>query len=204
MRSNKEANRRLHWVAEAQAGFFTAKQAQSAGFSPSSHTYHVQQGDWVREQRGIYRLASFPEALRPELTRWHLWSMDRSGRAQGVYSHSTALGLYLTPQKRRTELHMTVPKGFRRSGGTPEGLTLYYADLPKGDIAEGRGFRVTTALRTILDLAVGSGAAPHAVPRRELSKALLNILERRLITRAQVRSAKVPEAYRLVLEELLG
>ncbi|MGB8478049.1 MAG: type IV toxin-antitoxin system AbiEi family antitoxin domain-containing protein [Acidobacteriaceae bacterium] len=106
MRSNKEANRRLHAVAEAQAGFFTAKQAQNAGFAASSHTYHVQAGHWAREYRGIYRLTGFPAALHPELTRWHLWAMDRAGRAQGVYSYSTALDLYFRPE-RPPDLHMT-------------------------------------------------------------------------------------------------
>jgi hypothetical protein len=104
MRSYNEVNRRLHSVAEDQAGFFTAKQAKKAGFSESSHTYHVREGHWTRESRGIYRLCEFPAVLRPELVRRHLWSIDRTargdrmGRAQGVYSHSTALGLYATPE----------------------------------------------------------------------------------------------------------
>jgi hypothetical protein len=198
MRSSTEANRRLHSVAEAQAGFFTAKQARTAGFSASSHSYHVQEGNWAREYRGIYRLTAFPVVLHPELTRWHLWSMDRAGRAQGVYSYSTALDLYLRPE-RPPDLHMTVPRSFRRSGATPEGLTLYYADLPASDIAERKRYRLTTPLRTILDLA----AAPW-MPRAELSEALLGMVNRRLITRAQVKNARIPEASRLQLEELVG
>jgi len=43
-------------------------------------------------------LRQFPAVLRPELMRWHLWPMDRAGQAQGVYRHSTALGLYATPR----------------------------------------------------------------------------------------------------------
>ena len=76
--------------------------------------------------------------LHPELVRWHLWAMDRAGRAQGVYSYSTALDLYLRHEK-PPELHMTVPKNFRRMGATPEGLTLPSANLPESDIAEGQG-----------------------------------------------------------------
>src|SRR5487761_559815 len=203
LRSSKEASHCLHSIAEAQAGFFTAKQAQSVGFSPSSHTYHVREGNWAREYRGIYRLKSFPAVLRPELVRWHLWSMDRTGRAQGVYSHSTALGLYVAPETKPPDappaLDMTVPKGFRRSGATPEGLTLHYADLPESDIAARNGYRLTTPLRTILDL-----AAADTMPREELSKALLGILERGLITRRQVEGARIPEVAQLQLEALLG
>lgn len=202
-RSRKEANHRLHAVAETQAGFFTTKQAQNAGFSASSHTYHVGEGHWARESRGIYRLRSFPAVLRPDLVRWHLWSMDRAGRAQGVYSHSTALGLYLTPEIKPPdvppELDMTVPTSFRRSGATPEGLKLHYADLPESDIAARNGYRLTTPLRTILDL-----AAADTMPRAELRKALLRIVEGRLITRGQIQSARIPEESQLQLETLRG
>ncbi|MGC2250150.1 MAG: type IV toxin-antitoxin system AbiEi family antitoxin domain-containing protein [Acidobacteriaceae bacterium] len=202
-RSRSDASHCLHSVAEGQAGFFTAQQAKNAGFSESSHTYNVQEGLWAREYRGIYRLASFPAVLRPELVRWHLWSMDRMGRAQGVYSHSTALGLYATPEVNLPDvppaLEMTVPMGFRRRGATPEGLTLHYADLAEGDIAARNGYRLTTPLRTILDL-----VAADTMPHEELSKALLGILKRRLITRAQVKGARIPEVAQLQLEALLG
>ncbi len=202
-RSRNDASRCLHSVAEGQAGFFTAQQAKNAGFSESSHTYNVQEGLWAREYRGIYRLASFPAVLRPELVRWHLWSMDRTGRAQGVYSHSTALGLYATPEVNPPDvppaLEMTVPMGFRRRGATPEGLTLHYADLAEGDIAARNGYRLTTPLRTILDL-----VAADTMPHEELSKALLGILKRRLITRKQVKGARIPEVAQLQLEALLG
>jgi hypothetical protein len=203
MRSSNEAARRLQLLAEAQAGVFTAKQAQAAGYSVSSHTYHVQQGHWIREHRGIYRLASAPAPLRPELARWHLWAMDRAGRPQGVYSHSTALGLYIFPGARargpQPKLEMTVPRGFRRSGATPAGLMLRYGDLPESDIAAAPGYRLTTPLRTILDL-MGEGR----MPRAKVSNALQWMIERRLITRAEVRRAKVPERSRRLLETLLG
>ncbi len=201
-RSNNEVNRRLHSVAAGQAGFFTAQQAKKIGFSESSHTYHVRAGHWTREARGTYRLTSFPAVLRPELVRWHLWSMDRMGRAQGVYSHSTALGLYVTPEATTADvpatLEMTVPKGFRRSA-TPEGLTLHYGELRESDIAARKGYRLTTPLRTILDL-----AAADTMPREELSKALMGILERGLITPKQVEGARIPEVAQMQLEALLG
>ena len=191
--------RSLNAVAAAQAGLFTAKQARNAGFSSSSQTYHVQEGNWVREHRGIYRLMSFPAAERPELARWHLWSMDRAGRAQGVYSHHTALCLYAMPEVRSPVLHMTVPTSFRRNSATPEGLLLHYCDLPESDIAAGEGYRLTGPLRTVLDL-----AAAKTMPRAALSEALFRIVQRGLIPREQVRRAKVSEGSRRILEALLG
>jgi len=92
-----------------------------------------------------------------------------------------------------------VPKGFRRMGATPEGLRLHYADLAESDIAARKGYRLTTPLRTILDL-----AAADTMPREELSKALLGIVERRLITREQVEGARIPEVAQIQLEALMG
>ncbi len=204
VKSSKEAGRRLYAVAEAQAGLFTAKQAQIAGYCNSSHTYHVREGNWAREYRGIYRLTSFPAALRPELSRWHLWSMDRAGRALGVYSHYTALGLYLLPEMRPPVLHMTVPASFRRNSATPEGLALHYCDLAWREISAGEGYRLTAPLRTILDLAALDPAGSRTMAREALSEALLEMVNRGLITRSQIRGAKIPEASRLQLEALLG
>ena len=92
-----------------------------------------------------------------------------------------------------------MPKNFRRMGATPEGLTLHYGELPESDIAARKGYRLTTPLRTILDL-----VKADTMPRAELSKALQWILERGLITREQVKGARIPEAAQLQLEALLG
>ena len=81
----------------------------------------------------------------------------------------------------------------------PEGLRLHYADLAESDIAARNGYRLTTPLRTILDL-----VAADTMPHEELSKALLGILKRRLITRKQVKGARIPEVAQLQLEALLG
>jgi hypothetical protein len=41
---NVLAAKKLAAIAEAQAGFFTAKQAERAGYSATSHSYHVRLG----------------------------------------------------------------------------------------------------------------------------------------------------------------
>ncbi|MGB7128727.1 MAG: type IV toxin-antitoxin system AbiEi family antitoxin domain-containing protein [Candidatus Rhabdochlamydia sp.] len=48
----------LFEIAESQQGYFTFKQAIAAGFSDKNHRYHVQNGDWIKVLRGIYRLSS--------------------------------------------------------------------------------------------------------------------------------------------------
>ena len=59
--------RRLHEIAQSQQGFFTTKQAIRSGFAGKTHSYHVKAGNWIREHRGIYRLADFPAPERPDL-----------------------------------------------------------------------------------------------------------------------------------------
>ena len=150
--SHREASRRLFEVAEQQQGFFTTKQAKAAGFAENTHPYHVQVGNWVREYRGIYRLALFPAADRPDLVLWALWSRNRNEEVEGVYSHQTALSLYDLSDLNPAKLHMTVPAHFRRNSEIPAILVLHYADLPETDVKTGPGFRFTRPLRTILDL----------------------------------------------------
>ena len=77
-RSHREASRRLFEIADQQQGYFTAKQAKAAGFAENTHPYHVKAGNWVREHRGIYRLALYPWTDRPDLALWALWSRNRN------------------------------------------------------------------------------------------------------------------------------
>src|SRR6266516_628890 len=91
--SHREASGRLFEIAEQQQGFFTTKQAKAAGFAEDTHPYHVQVGNWIREHRGIYRLALFPTTDRPELVLWALWSRNRNEEVEGVYSHHTVISL---------------------------------------------------------------------------------------------------------------
>ncbi len=81
--SHREASRRLFEIAEQQQGFFTTKQAKAAGFAENTHPYHVQVGNWIREHRGIYRLALFPMADRPDLVLWALSVSEPSGGDRG-------------------------------------------------------------------------------------------------------------------------
>jgi predicted transcriptional regulator of viral defense system len=109
-RPHKEAGRRLHEVAQSQQGFFTTKQAIRSGFAEKTHSYHVNAGNWIREHRGIYRLADFPTAERPDLMLWYLWSQNRQELPQGVYSHDTALSLHELSDIMPSKLHMTVTR----------------------------------------------------------------------------------------------
>src|SRR3981189_800547 len=130
-KGRKEAAKRLYEIAEGLQGFFTTKQAKAAGFAENTHPYNVQAGNWIREHRGIYRLASFPRGERPDLMILLLWSRNRGEPAPGAYRHQTALSLYDLSDIMPAKLHMTVPRSFRRNSEIPRVLVLHFADLPK-------------------------------------------------------------------------
>ena len=180
-KQRKEAAKRLYEIAEVQQGFFTTKQAKSAGFAENTHPYHVQAGNWIREHRGIYRLASFPRGERPDLMLWSLWARNRKEAAQGVYSHQTALSLHDLSDVMPAKLHMTVPKSFRRNSEIPRVLVLHFADLPQSDIGALHGVHVTKPMRTILDLLEGG-----EIPPEILRQALREGLRRGLIRRSEI------------------
>ena len=196
--SHREAARRLFEFAEQQQGFFTAKQARAAGFAENTHPYHVQAGNWIREYRGIYRLALFPAADRPDLVLWALWSRNRNEEVEGVYSHHTALRLYELSDLSPAKLHMTVPTDFRRSSAIPGILVLHHADLPDSDVQTAQGFKFTRPLRTILDL-IEAGT----VEQRFIRQALRQAVDRGLITRQQIRNARLDGSASKLVEEVL-
>jgi hypothetical protein len=198
LRRHRDAERRLFEIAEAQQGFFTAKQAKAAGFAENTHPYHVQVGNWIREHRGIYRLALFPLAEHPDLVKWALWSRNRNEVTEGVYSHQTALSLYELSDLNPAKLYMTVPTHFRRNSEIPGILVLHHANLPTEDVQTAQGFKHTRPLRTILDL-----IEADTVERVFLRQALRQALHRGLITRQQIKSVKLSGANRQVFEDLL-
>lgn len=147
----KESFDQLYEVADSQSGYFTARQALETGYSDRMQTYHVQAGDWIREWRGIYRLRHYPNPRPDDLMVWYLWSCNREGKPQGVYSHDTALELLELSTWTGSRIHMTVPKDFRRSK-IPPALQLHYVDLRSFETTFIRQVPITKPIRTMLDL----------------------------------------------------
>lgn len=176
---------RLFEVADGQAGYFTAKQAMEVGYDYRLQHYHRERGHWIPASHGLFRLARYPEGNNEDLARLSLWSRNREGIPQAVASHETALRLHVLSDLMPAKTHLTVPKGFRKL--SPKGVILHKADLADGDIEERIGFRVTTPIRTVLDVArsreispehlesavreaVGRGLVRRKVLREELSR----------------------------------
>ena len=184
-RTTKRPVQRLFELADTQQGFFTAKEAARCGYSDAMHTYHVYRGNWVREERGIYRLVRYPQTDEAQLVIWSLWSRNRKGERQGVYSHQTALTIHDLTDANPAKLHMTVPRDFHRFKPPPEVLVLHRRELELDEIEARRGYAVTRPLRTICDLAAGGRVTDGA-----LAAAVRQALERGMVTRKALRSAQ--------------
>lgn len=198
MPRNIAAFRQLYETAQAQGGFFTARQAREAGYEDSVHPYQVRSGNWFREIRGVYRLAHFPAPSRPDLMVWQLWSRDRQDEPQGVFSHATALTLHDLSDVMPAKLDMTVPPGFRRMVATPDVLRLHHARLNERDVQTMGGVRVTMPVRTLIDVIAEGAIAPELQVQ-----AVDQALRRGLVMRRQLETARVSTRARQRIDRIL-
>lgn len=149
---NKES--RLLQIAQRQHGYFTSRQAVQCGFHRSNFHRKLQSGKWQKEAlRGIYRLANFPAIKHSELALWALWSADKQGNPQGVFSHETALEVHGLGDVSPDKLHMSIPRSFRKNSEIPACLRLHFVDkIPLSDVEIREGFRLTTPIKTLADI----------------------------------------------------
>lgn len=181
-RAKREA---LVAIAARQHGYFTARQALLAGYAYPRQHYHVQTGDWERVARGVFRLRDYPLPERDDLIVLSLLSHDRSGQPQAVFSHETALALHDLSDVNPARIHLTAPPGFRRH--LPAGLVIHRGLIPEQDIEEREGYRVTTPLRTLTDIAASPASWPALEP------AVRDALRRGVVRRRQLLDVAVPQ-----------
>ncbi len=189
----KDKQAALFEIAEPQDGYFTAKQAHAAGYSQRMQSYHVANGDWEREQRGIFRLKHFRDRF-DDYMLWYLWSSNRQGKPQGVFSHDTALSINNLSTWTSHKIHMTVPKGFRRFNEIPKGLELHYGAISPEFITIKNRVPVTTPLKTLLDLLLS-----EHVPRHHLLEAMQQCTHDGLIHRNDILEADLTKSERNLL-----
>ena len=172
---------KLYETAEAQEGYFTYRQAIECGYSSPTHVYHIGTGAWIREYRGIFRLARFPTSPEGHYALWTLWSCNQNGEPQGVYSHQTALSIHELSDIMPAKIHMTVPPRFRRNSAIPKVLVLHKSNIPPSDIERRQGFAVVKPLRAVTEL-----LSEDKESRDRLQQALSEGMKRGIITRAEL------------------
>lgn len=182
----------LQSLAFGQAGYFTAAQAVGLGYSYQAQKYHVDNGNWLRIDRGLFQLPSWPASPDDQWVRWTLWS-----RGRGVVSHDSAALVHDLGELDPIRVHLSVPHGFRTLDPT---VVTHVADLPRTDVLDRGSWRITTPLRTLLDLASGS------TTQDQLDSAVASALDQGLTTlrRIRSRSDEAGDRAALRLERALG
>jgi predicted transcriptional regulator of viral defense system len=177
----RDLRRRLFTLASEQAGYFTAAQAKDVGYSYQAQSYHVSAGNWLRLERGLFRLAEWIPDLHDDLVRWSLWS-----RGRGVVSHETALAVHGIGEFESARVHLTVPATFTMRDSA---VVLHRDELDDADVQDRTGFRVTTPTRSLIDVAA---SAPD---EDQLARAVDDARQRGLVSVKTLRSrAEVVDA----------
>ncbi|MBP6804566.1 MAG: hypothetical protein KA362_10695 [Chloroflexi bacterium] len=158
----------LYETAENQAGYFTAAQARTHGFSWERLSDNVKRGRFLRIVRGVYRLAHFPGSAHEDL--FVAWL--RTG-PHSVISHESALTLYNLSDVLPGEIHVIIP---RTASRRRPGLRLHTNQLRPEDVTNRQGLPVTTVARTIADVATAGLAKEH------IAQAITEALSRGLTT----------------------
>ena len=192
-RDTRRAHRALFATAVAQGGYITAVQARKAGYDYPHLDYHVRAGNIERIGHGLYRLTQIPPSEHDDLIRLSLWSRNRQDQPQAVVSHETALALHELSDVLPQRIHLTVPRSFRKR--PPDKCILHKAPLASSETEERPGFRATSPLRTLLDVAVGQ------LSQEQLDRAVAEALDRGLLRRSSLLGAveSRPQACRLSL-----
>ena len=162
-------HRHLYEIAEQQAGYFTAAQAQAVGFSLPLLSYHTKAGRFDRIRRGIYRFVQFPGSPYEDLfVAWLRTGPD------SVISHESALAVYELSDVLPGEVHVIVP---RTASRRRKGIRLHTNRLGTDEVTQRAGLPITTVARTIADVIV-SGLA-----QEQVGQAIQEALRRGLTTR---------------------
>jgi predicted transcriptional regulator of viral defense system len=159
----------------SQRGYFSAAQARTAGFSYQAQRFHVQRGNWLRVDRGIFRFREYsdlPSEENDHLVRWFLWSHGRA-----VVSHTTALAVHDLGVANPAQIHLSVPPGFRQRDPA---VVLHRAALEAEDVEQHAGFLVTTPIRAIAE--TGADGTDQDV----IDSAVADLLNRGMATSRQL------------------
>lgn len=178
---------RLSVVAEPQQGYFTRTQATREGVSDMHLQRAVKSGAVVRLHHGVYRIAGAGYDPHPQLrVAWLRLTPEMSARERTLkphlwVSHRSAANLFdlgvtiadvpefISDRRRQTRANVKIHV---RAGG-----------LERGEWMVHDGFAVTTAARTIADLAVDHMDGGH------LGRIVSDALARGMVTKPEVEEA---------------
>lgn len=163
--------RGLNALAFRQAGYFTAAQAKEIGYSYQAQKHHADSGNWVRIDRGMFRLPDWPASAEDVYVRWALWSKGR-----GVLSHESALAVHGLSDVNPQRVHLTVDGDFH---ARDDAVVLHVAALDESDVESRGAWSLTTVERTVVDV------APE-LPQEQIDGVVVDALESGRLSRRRL------------------
>ncbi len=139
----------LSTTARRQHGVFTRRQALAAGFTHQAIKTRLTNGSFVRVLRGVYRFGAAPRSWKQDVLAVVIWAGD-----DAVASHGTAAKLWRFPVA-PAWVEITVPA---RRDPPNRNIRIHRGRVPAKEIVD--GIAVTTAARTLLDIADRVDAGP--------------------------------------------
>ena len=136
----------------------TVREWRSAGITPAQFRSLTRAGDLVRVRHGVYATRSAVESATSDPRQGHALRVASARAAVGrraVASHQSAAvlhGIDLLRDPGGDTVWLTRPPG-QNHGRQLEGIHMRSAQLPGRHVTTLYGVRVTTATRTVLDLA---------------------------------------------------
>ncbi len=164
----------LYRLAEQQAGYFSAAQAATYGFSRALLAHHARSGGrFERVDHGLYHIRLFPSSRHDEIVS----AWVAVGPEVATVSHESALELYDLSDVMPSAVHLTVPRDERWRKASP-GIRLHTTShaFTTADVQQRGAVRVTSPERTLLDV------AKAGIGQEQLRMAVRQALERGLVT----------------------
>jgi len=187
----------LFQMASGQRGYFTVRQARESGVSNDLVKHHIRSGRFICVYRGVYRLRDYLSTMREEVAAAWL----AVGKDQAVIFHESALDLLEISDIIPNAINITVPRS-RRYLSPPAGITLHTSTRPleASDVTYRDGIRITSPIRTIVDVAEAGTSVEHV--ERSVAEAIQAGMTsaRRLQAAAASRSQRVQRVIEQAIE----
>lgn len=135
----------LYALAVPRSGWITAADANDVGVSRQQLARYAESGVLRRSRYGIYRFRDFPAQPFEDVIEACLWAGPLAAA-----SHETALAIYDLGDAMPASIHITVPQRLRKKR---MGVIVHVANCAKADVETRDGVPITSAVRTIRDIA---------------------------------------------------
>ncbi|OZC48341.1 hypothetical protein CH289_14285 [Rhodococcus sp. RS1C4] len=137
----------LRRLAARQDGYFTTEQAEALGFEAPAVVANIAVGDWTKVERNLCRLTDWPHSDLEQFAMWCAWF-----GGDAVISHQSAAELHGFGHLHPQFVHVSAYTNLRL---TDTRLAVHRLQLSPKDFESTGTFRMTTPVRTVLDLAAG-------------------------------------------------